>query len=112
MANKSTNKIEHQALTALETILNQLQSVDYKFNHTDKEMTWDGYILLYGPDANIQSKSSFEGRVPVQIKGHDDSVHKYIGKKRITSAVSLADLRAFATEKGVLSLSVHSQVFR
>ena len=102
----SSTKIEHRALNALEAIIDEHQTMDHQFNGNDKEMSWDGYIWLFKINNGQQSKSNFEGRVPVQIKGHNDETIKYLNKNRVTYPVALDDLNAFATEKGVLYFQI------
>ena len=102
----SSTKIEHRALNALEAIIDEHRTMDHQFNGNDKEMSWDGYIWLFKINNGQQSKSNFEGRVPVQIKGHNDETIKYLNKNRVTYPVTLDDLNAFATEKGVLYFQI------
>ena len=102
MAKPFSTKIEKRALNALESIIDDHLTMDHSFNSDDKEMSWDGYIILYKSNDGNQSKKNFDSRVPVQIKGHIDDKQRYINKDRITYAVALDDLRAYSTEKGVL----------
>lgn len=102
----SSTKTEHRALNALERIIDKHPTMDYLFNGNDKEMSWDGHIWLYKRNNGEQTKSNFDGRVPVQIKGHYDQKLKYHGKKSITYQVELDDLRAYSTEKGVLYFQI------
>ena len=101
-----STKTEHRAVNALEAIVDEHSTMEHQINGNDKEMSWDGYIWLYKENNGDQSKSNFDARVPVQIKGHHDSEHKYIGKDRISYPVELADLEAYATEKGVLYFQI------
>ena len=50
----------------------------------------------------LNQKSNFDGRVSVQIKGHNDPQHKFLNSEKISYPVELDDLKAYATEKGVL----------
>lgn len=102
----STTKIEHRAINALETLIDEHLTMDHQINGNDKEMAWDGYIWLYKNNNGKQDKSNLHSRVPVQVKGHNDSKHEYINKKRITYKVDINDLRAYATEKGVLYFQI------
>ena len=106
MSKPSTTKIEKRALNVLEAIINKHSAMDHTFNSDDKEISWDGYILLYESSDGNQSKKDFDSRVPVQIKGHIDDKQRYINKDKITYAVALDDLRAYSTEKGVLYFHV------
>ena len=102
----SSTKIEHRVINVLESIIDEHLTMEYQFNGNDKEMSWDGYIWLYKKNNGIQSKLNFDGRVSVQIKGHIDSVHKYLDCDKITYPVELNDLEAYATEKGVLYFQI------
>lgn len=116
MLKPSNTKIEQKAINALESVIDAHMTMDYEFNTHDKEIFWDGYIYLYRKSDGNQSKRDFEGRVPVQIKGHCDNGQRYINKQKIHYAVSLEDLKAYATEKGVLYFQIlmndgHTQIF-
>lgn len=101
-----STKTEHRAVNSLEAIVDEHSTMEHQINGNDKEMSWDGYIWLYKDNNGDQSKSNFDARVPVQIKGHHDPEHKNIGKDRISYSVELADLEAYATEKGVLYFQI------
>ena len=98
----SSTKTEQRAVNVLEAIINEHSTMGYQFNGNDKEMSWDGYIWLYKKNNGVQSKQNFDGRIPVQIKGHNDSKHKFLNSKRFSYPVELDDLKAYATEKSVL----------
>ena len=102
----STTKTERISINALESIIDSHTTMDYIFNSNDKEMSWDGYILLFKKDNGEQSKANLDGRISVQIKGHNDAKQKYINRYRITYPVDLDDLRAYSTEKGVLYFQI------
>ena len=98
----SSTKTEQRAVNALEAIIDEHSTMVHQFNGNDKEMSWDGYIWLYKKNDGAQSKSNFDGRVSVQIKGHNDPQHKFLNSEKISYPVELDDLKAYATEKGVL----------
>ena len=98
----SSTKTEQRAVNALEAIIDEHSTMIHQFNGNDKEMSWDGYIWLYEKNNGVQSKSNFDGRVSVQIKGHNDPQHKFLNNKKISYPVELNDLKVYATEKGVL----------
>lgn len=106
MIRESTTKIEHRTVNALERIIDDHLTMDHHFNQDDKGVSWDGYISLFFNNTGDQSKHNLEGRVPVQIKGHQDRAHKYINKAVIRYAVSIEDLRLYGTEKGVLYFQI------
>ena len=106
MLTPSNGKIEKRALNTLECIIDKHPTMDYQFNSTDKEMAWDGYIWLYRDGATKQYKHNFEARIPVQIKGHNDTGNQYSRNNAISYSVELDDLKAYATEKGVLYFQI------
>lgn len=106
MQKPSTTKIEKRAISVLESIINEHSTMDHNFNSDDKELAWDGYITLYKTNNGDQSKKNFDNRVHVQIKGHNDEKQRYIHKEKIKYKVSLDDLKAYATEKGVLYFQI------
>ena len=98
----SSTKIEHRTINALKAIIDNHPTMEHQINENDKEMSWDGYIWLFKKNDGDQSKDNFDSRIPIQIKGHNDSERKYLEKQRISMPVELSDLKAYATEKGVL----------
>lgn len=75
-ANKKTEK---KALNALEGIIDNSPIMDYSFNSADKEMAWDGYIWIF-KNGDIESKKNYDDKIPVQIKGHIDTIEKYVNR--------------------------------
>lgn len=67
----------------------------------DKEMSYDGGIEIH--EDHSESKKSYMARVPVQIKGRSVAKHT---KKSASFKVSLADLRIYLKNNGVLFLKV------
>lgn len=102
----SSTKTEHRAVNALENIIDEHSTMEHQINGNDKEMSWDGFIWLFKENNGDQSKANLESRVPVQVKGHNDQTHKYIGKDRIKYSVEIDDLKAYSTEKGVLYFQI------
>lgn len=108
----SSTKTEQRAVNALEAIIDEHSTMVHQFNGNDKEMSWDGYIWLYKKNDGAQSKSNFDGRVSVQIKGHNDPQHKFLNSEKISYPVELDDLKAYATEKGVLYFLIFWMVIK
>jgi len=102
----SKTKTEHRAVNTLEAIIDEHLTMDHQFNGNDKEMSWDGYIWLYKNYSGASSKLDFDGKISVQIKGHNDLKHKFLGRDKIMYSVELGDLAAYATEKGVLYFQI------
>lgn len=102
----STTKTEHRALNALEAIIDEHNTMEHQFQGNDKEMAWDGHILLFKKNNGDYSVDNLESRVPVQIKGHNDPKKKYINRNKTNYSVRISDLRAYATEKGVLYFQI------
>lgn len=101
----SNTKIENRALNALEIVIDDHTTMEYKFNSMDKEMAWDGYISIF-KGHNVRDKKNFDDKVPVQIKGHVDNEKKYINKQRITYPVDLDDLNIYFHDRGVLYFQI------
>ena len=102
----STTKTEHRALNVLEAIIDEHDTMDYQFNGNDKEMSWDGFIWIFKENNGKESKHNFDSRLSVQIKGHNDYNNRYVNKQAISYKVSLDDLKAYGTEKGVLYFQI------
>ena len=90
----SSTKTEHRAINALKAIIDEHSTMEHQINENDKEMSWDGFISLYKENNGDQSKPNFDARVPVQIKGHHDPEHKYIGKSGIIPSVTPGCIRS------------------
>lgn len=98
-------KIEKKALNVLEEIIDDCPTMDYNFNSVDKEMCWDGYIWIF-KNSGIESKKNYDDKIPVQIKGHNDSAEKYINESKITYSVSKDDLNVYFNDRGVLYFQI------
>lgn len=111
--NVPNSKIENRALNALENIIDAHNTMSHQFNSLDKEMSWDGFILIYKDDEGNTDKANFDAEVRVQIKGHIDDPEenknkkqKYLGRKRITYSVDLCDLEIYAKDGGCLYFEI------
>ena len=111
--NVPNSKIENRALNALENIIDAHNTMSYQFNSLDKEMSWDGSILIYKDNEGNTEKVNFDGEVRVQIKGHIDDPeknknkkHNYLGRKRITYPVELIDLEIYSKDGGVIYFEI------
>lgn len=106
-------KIENRALNALENIIDAHNTMSYQFNSLDKEMSWDGAILIYKDNGGNIDKTNYDSEARVQIKGHIDDPTKnksgkndYLGKKRITCSVKLTDLKIYSKNGGVIYFEI------
>lgn len=113
MTNVSNAKIENRALNALENIIDAHNTMSHQFNSLDKEMSWDGFILIYKDNEGNTDKANFDDEVRVQIKGHiDDPVKnksgkwEYLGRQRITYPVDLIDLKIYSKDGGVIYFEI------
>lgn len=111
--NISNSKIEDRALNALESIIDAHNTMSHQFNSLDKEMSWDGYILIYKNNEKGIDKTNFDDAIRVQIKGHIDDPAKnkskkkdYLGKQRILYSVDLADLKIYFKSGGVIFFEI------
>ena len=106
-------KIENRALNALENIIDAHNTMSYQFNSLDREMCWDGSILIYKDNEGNTDKSNYDNEARVQIKGHIDDPMKnksrkkdYLGKQRITYPVKLTDLKVYSKDGGVIYFEI------
>lgn len=101
----SKNEIEENAVHYLERALTRYHNIDKQFNKQDKGISWDGFIYCY--NGNRDKKKNFQGRIPVQIKGHFVSNNNEFNRKKITYNVSIDDLENYYKDKGVIFFVVY-----
>lgn len=113
VTNVSNAKIEHRALNALENVIDVHRTMSHQFNSLDKEMSWDGVILIYKDNEGDTSKANLDDEARVQIKGHIDDPeknksgkHAYFGRQRITYSVELIDLEIYSKSGGVIYFQI------
>ncbi len=111
--NVSNSKIENRALNTLENIVDAHNTMSHQFNSLDKEMSWDGAILIYKDDEGGINKANLDDEVRVQIKGHIDNPAKnkskkpdYLGRERITYPVDLLDLKIYLKDGGIIFFEI------
>lgn len=111
--NVPNSKIENRALNALENIIDAHNTMSHQFKSLDKEMSWDGSILIFKDNEGDIEKANFDGEVRVQIKGHIDDPAKnkggkreYLGRQRITYPVALIDLEIYSKGGGVIYFEI------
>lgn len=111
--NVPNSKIENRALNALENIIDAHNTMSHQFNSLDKEMSWDGSILIFKDNEGSTDKANFDDEVRVQIKGHIDNPAKnksgkleYLGRQRITYPVDLIDLKIYSKGGGVIYFEI------
>ena len=111
--NVPNSKIENRALNALENIIDAHNTMSHQFNSLDKEMSWDGSILIFKDNEGNTDKANFDDEVRVQIKGHiDDSAknksgkREYLGRQRITYPVNLIGLEIYSKGGGVIYFEI------
>lgn len=111
--NVPNSKIENRAINALENIIDAHNTMSHQFNSLDKEMSWDGSILIFKDNEGNTDKANFDDEVRVQIKGHIDDPAKnksgkreYLGRQRITYPVDLIDLEIYSKGGGVIYFEI------
>lgn len=111
--NVPNSKIENRALNALENIIDAHNTMSHQFKSLDKEMSWDGSILIFKDNERDTDKANFDDEVRVQIKGHIDNPEKnksrkqdYLGRQRITYPVDLLDLEIYSKDGGVIYFQI------
>lgn len=102
------SKIERAAIKELEDLELKHKLLSSKFQEGDKDMSWDGWISLH--NAFPFSKKTFEGKVPVQIKGHivnsEEKKVKYLNKSTINYSVKIDDLKVYFKDRGCLYFQI------
>lgn len=88
-------KIEQKAINELNGYLEESDIIDPKMNSNDKEMSWDGYLYVYGK--GDCAKVDYLCRIPVQVKGRVMNAFK----NDYSYPIEVPDLLAYLTE-GIL----------
>lgn len=68
----------------------------------DKEPSWDGFVYIYNDKS--KKKSKLKGRLPVQVKGTENSDHS---KEEISFPVSTTDLNNYLYDGGIVFFVVY-----
>lgn len=98
--------IEQAATNAIESIILRNPYLTPFIESHDKTPSWDGFINVYNTKNPKHPNDSFEGRVPLQIKGKDISIHKKSVEVCIEDIINYRirknDLNAFKSEGGAI----------
>ena len=97
-------KIEKRAIHFLETPIVECDYLDSSIHSMDKELSWDGYIYTFHGKAF--GNSTFDDKIPIQVKGHWDDQKKEINKKNIQYPVDLDVLENYYNDRGVLYFKI------
>lgn len=68
----------------------------------DKEPSWDGFIYIHN-NKNLK-KENIVGRIPIQLKGHEDS---NLNKIEVTFYVERVDLQNYLKDNGIILFVVY-----
>lgn len=101
-----TGKIEERAIKIIEDIISSHDTMESRIKRSDKNMTWDGSIIIYKPDASIRSKATMDYEIPVQIKGHNITGKENYNRKSIQHSVDIQDLRLYYENTGCVYFHV------
>lgn len=96
-----TMAVEQYAVDAVRDCINYSDHLSPFVSDNDKEPSWDGHIYIYG---SKKSKEHLKGRIPVQVKGTEQTD---LTRAEITFRMSMADLRNYLHDGGCLLLVVY-----
>ena len=96
-----TMAVEQYAVDAVRDCINYSDHLSPFVSDNDKEPSWDGHVYIYG---SKKSKEHLKGRIPVQVKGTEQTD---LTRAEITFRMSMADLRNYLHDGGCLLLVVY-----
>lgn len=99
-------KIEERSVSILNSIIAEDNQLEGHIETCDKNISYDGHILVFRDDNTKSDKANYEAKVPVQVKGHEDYSHKYIGNDHISFPVNVQDLKIYYRENGCLYFEI------
>lgn len=88
--------IETLAVNAVRDSIVVSDFLDQFIPDNDKEPSWDGFIYVYKHKS--KTKEQLKGRLPVQVKGTENS---NFSKEEISYPVSVSDLNNYLNDGGV-----------
>lgn len=94
--------IERVAINAVEAKINASKFLASYLDSNDKTPSWDGSIFIFSNEQ--KKKDHFIGRLPVQVKGHEED---NLSKEEISYSVDIADLRNYLKDGGVMFFVVY-----
>lgn len=89
-----TMAVEQYAVDAVRDCINYSDHLSPFVSDNDKEPSWDGHVYIYG---SKKSKEHLKGRIPVQVKGTEQTD---LTRAEITFRMSMADLRNYLHDGG------------
>lgn len=95
MANR--NQIETSAVSVITSILNRIDNIDTEFHSKDKNISFDGDLILY--KSGIFKKTNYLGKLRVQIKGRTINQLPKPGKHNFS--IDNDDAKIYYSEGGV-----------
>ena len=96
------SKIEERAIGVLENIINDHPTMESRIERGDKNMSWDGSIIIYKSGSSKRTKETYDYDIPVQVKGRTDNAAKYLNESTITYPVDVRDLKLYYEQRGCL----------
>ena len=97
-----TSAIEKYAVNAVEDRINLSDYLSTFIADNDKEPSWDGNIYIYRNAS--KKKANLCGRIPVQVKGTENSD---FSKPDITFQMDVSDLRNYLNDGGAVLFVVY-----
>lgn len=94
--------IETLAINAVRDSIVLSDFLDQFITDNDKEPSWDGFVYIY--NGNSRKKEMLKGRLPVQVKGTENSD---LSKDEISYSVEVTDLRNYLYDGGIVFFVVY-----
>lgn len=94
--------IETLSVNAVKNSIVTSEFLDQFIADNDKEPSWDGFVYIYGDKS--KKKSSFKGRMAVQVKGTECDEHS---KEIISFSMTTIDLRNYLYDGGCILFVVY-----
>ena len=98
----NSQQIEQTAINKLKDRLNLTKYLSPYIDVNDKTPIWDGAIYIYNSER--RDNDSFIGRMPVQVKGHEEDD---LSKDEISYNLELSVVRGFHRDGGVILFIIY-----
>lgn len=101
------SKIEEMGINLLENIIAKCPTLQSKIPKGDKEMSYDGSIIVFRNVVENRSKDTFEYDIPTQVKSHLDNQKRRIKKQKDHFSVNVEDLKVYLKKTGVVYFEIY-----
>lgn len=94
--------IETLSVSAVKNSIITSEFLEPYISDNDKEPSWDGHVYIYKDKS--KKKDSFQGRMPVQVKGKESN---NLSKSEISYSMPIVDLRNYLNDFGCVLFVVY-----